>query len=880
MIGSPDLLPFTGSGGFEEEGEEPEVHTLPEEFSVRLLPPHSPWRTAAQFHRDFILVAEFSEQVGPKPVLTIPNDPKVIGSFDLNHFSVRIMSVDYQASGPGHTAPAPPGPRLSFSEDSKVILGDSADDSFAYVHHLTLYDLEARGMVRPFCMAYVCSDRTKLMENFSELSECFSQASDSLKTGNRQAFSSELQRKLQELEYRRRALLQDTHVSTGAGGRADELEALEHLILNHRELLRQVTSYPNRKLQQPDFLPYDTADLPLEPSSPCLPSSASCRSESLLKPLEELCNFYFLSLVKNQLSDTERRLRGDRCVLRTARVSQLLSRKVKLTNFLFELCCPVDAEEEEEEDEAERVLGSTVGAVGGQSEKHGGELFSCVEEIQIKMEGGGGGRATPDPSAFTDMMGSMSSSDSIEVLGTEKSYRSQRVAVVSDSRETRVGTTDVILQHAAGDAGLQRLRAPARRANSEDSIEVLSTTESIVPDDLSAITEEEAEHHTLTNGFEEEEESQADCKPEKVLKEERMKNTATAGDESGESAGRKELLEEIMFNVPDKDNLLTEKSNEVHKDKMNKLVQAGNAVESRQKKTRPVFDLHVKMAPKSVGAEGALRMPPCALLRLLSVDEFSDCTSFTSSSEPPSPTTVNLTSTCVDKKRRRRRAGLRALRFIKQLSFSQHAIFCLLIGRPLVVIGGDEQLVRKLVDGLRLFLPAPGADGSAVMSCLATPLQLTDLLTWRLIGIHRSSSRASSSILQSLTQLSRYIAVLDLDQKTLRCPSYAGSLVSFLANPHTGIGRGLTYLLHLESCLTALANRVLLQTFTAASQLHRAIAEEKDSQQAPQLCSSENDFRVMHFLTDLITQRHTGHGPPPFRFSYSSVQLHRNTYPT
>uniref|UniRef100_A0A3B3VFY9 Smith-Magenis syndrome chromosomal region candidate gene 8 protein homolog n=1 Tax=Poecilia latipinna TaxID=48699 RepID=A0A3B3VFY9_9TELE len=740
MIGSPDLLPFTGSGGFEEEGEEPGVHTLPEEFSVRLLPPHNPWSTAAQFHRDFILVAEFSEQVGPKPVLTIPNNPKIIGSFDLNHFSVRIMSVDYQASGPGHTSPALSGPRLNFSEDSRVILGDSADDSFAYVHHLTLYDLEARGMVRPFCMAYVCSDQRKLMENFSELSECFSQASDSLKTGNRQAFSSELQRKLQELEYRRRALLQDTHASTGAGGRADELEALEHLILNHRELLRQVTSYPNRKLQQPDFLPYDTADLQSEPSSPCLPSTASCRSESLLKPLEELCNFYFLSLVKNQLADTERRLRGDRSVLRTDRVSQLLSRKLKLTNFLFELCCPVDAEEEEEEDEAERVMGNTVGAVERQSEKHSVELFSCVEEIQIKMEGVGGGRVTPDPSTSTDMMGSVSSSDSIEVLGTEKSYRSQW-AIVSDSR-------------------------------------------------------------------------------------------------------------------------------------------AGDAVESRQKKLRPVFDLHVKMAPKSVVAEGALRTLPCAPVRLLSVDEFSDCTSFTSSSEPPSPTTANLTSTCVDKKRKRRRAGLRALRFIKQLSFSQHAIFCLLIGRPLVVIGGDEQLVRKLVDGLRLFLPAPGADGSAVMSCLATPLQLTDLLTWRLIGIHRSSSSASSSILQSLTHLSRYIAVLDLDQKTLRCPSYAGSLAGFLASPHTGISRGLTYLLHLESCLTALANRVLLQTFTAASQRYRAIAEEKDSQQAPQLCCSENDFQVMHFLTDLITQRHTRHGPPPFRFSYSSVQLHRNTYPT
>jgi len=139
-------------------------------------------------------------KVGPKPVLTIPDVPGVIGSFDLNHFSVRIMSVDYQASGPCQAPPTSPGPRLNFSEDSKVVLGDSAEDAFAYVQHVTLYDLEARGMVRPFCMAYVCSDQRKLMENFSELSTGFSKASESLKTGNRQAFSSELQTRLQELE--------------------------------------------------------------------------------------------------------------------------------------------------------------------------------------------------------------------------------------------------------------------------------------------------------------------------------------------------------------------------------------------------------------------------------------------------------------------------------------------------------------------------------------------------------------------------------------------------------------------------------------------------------------------------------------------------------
>lgn len=63
MIGSPDLLAFTGTDGFGEEEDDDEQATLPEELSVPLVPPAHPWTTAAQFHRDFILVAEFSEQV-------------------------------------------------------------------------------------------------------------------------------------------------------------------------------------------------------------------------------------------------------------------------------------------------------------------------------------------------------------------------------------------------------------------------------------------------------------------------------------------------------------------------------------------------------------------------------------------------------------------------------------------------------------------------------------------------------------------------------------------------------------------------------------------------------------------------------------------------
>lgn len=239
-----------------------------------------------------------------------------------------------------------------------------------------------------------------------------------------------------------------TNGFTEVGEKADELEAVERSIFNHRDLLRQVTSYPNRKLKQPDFLPYDPADsltdptalLPPEPC-PSLSTSTSCRSEHCLKPLQELCNAYFLSLMKEQLADTERRLRGDRSMLRTARVTHSLSRRLTLINFLFELWSPEDGDEEERESaeaELQRATGSKSGVEALQPEPMSLESFcSCVEEIPIKLEAGEAGTLTPDQSVATEMTGSVSSGDSIEVLGTEKSYRTQHVVAGSDSRGTK-----------------------------------------------------------------------------------------------------------------------------------------------------------------------------------------------------------------------------------------------------------------------------------------------------------------------------------------------------------------------------------------------------------------------------------------------------------
>ncbi|XP_028302119.1 guanine nucleotide exchange protein smcr8b isoform X2 [Gouania willdenowi] len=914
MIGSPDLLAFTGTEGFEEAEDEHLARRLPEELSVPLQRPGQPWSCSARFHRDFILVAEFCEQVGPKPVLTIPDDHSVIGSFDINHFSVRIMSVDYQASGPGHTPPSSHGPQLNFNEDSKVILGDSADDAFAYVQHVTLYDLEARGMVRPFCMAYVCSDQAKLMENFLELSTSFSQASDSLKTGNRQAFSMELQNKLQELESKRLLLLQNKELQesmcqiTDVDDRSEELEAVEHSIFNHSDLLRQVTSYPNRKLNQPDFLPYDPAEALTDPISligpePYLSSSihtsSSSRSEHHLKSLHELCNTYFLSLMKKRLSDTERRLRGDRSILRTSRVIQSISRKLELTNFLFELWSPDDMEEEERGCvEVDTRLGSKQDTEASHSQTPALEFFfSCVEEIPIKLEPVEGRTATPEPNAET---GSVSSGDSIEVLGTEKSYRTQHIIARSDSREMLGVMTDTCVKRPLVDAGVKRVRAYARRANSEDSIEVLSTTESIFPEDLKAITEEEAEQplstaldseeeqlHTLGNSdLKQRNPSAADslCEEENIepVKEEEdeglFHQEEVLKQSVSSTAGEEESTVLMEMNKVYKDNITETMLKPLHEEAVK-----STASSELHQRLRSLPDLLMTFSPRLTLTESDHSAPPQPPLRLHSIDESSDCTSFTNSSDPSS-LSLNTCSSPHSARRRRRRAALTALRFIKQNSFSQHALFCLLSGRPLVVIGGEKMSVRKLVDALSLFLPNPGPDRSAVMPFLATPLQLTDLITWRLMGIHRSQSSSSSSIVLSLTRYSRYLALLDLDQQTLCCPSYSGSLISKLVPPQSAISRGITYLLHLESCLTALANHVLLYTFNPALRRLNTNTVTSSGEDEPQcvrnVCSSESDWRVMHFLSDLIKERHVGRGPAVLRFSYSPVHQHRNTNPT
>ncbi len=852
MISSPDLVAFTKEIDFSEIVKDRSI--LPEELSVPLYPytgDTTPWSkmSGANFTKDFILLAEFSEQIGPQPLLTVPPETKTCGTFDLNHFSLRIMSVDYQTS---LTSPAGCGSlKLNFVEDSKVVLGDSRDGAFAYVHYLTLYDLEARGFVRPLCLAYVSSDENKIIQQFQQLSAEFSKVSECLKTGNRKNFANELDIKLRDLEYTRVVLLREIErelnnasvmctnerermlnglptfdvklkekslsqkdemklqgkceISRKAeveckkkgngsclthdrdeqfGGRrknkqdkgycptpnkGDELAYVEKSIQEYKSLLKQITCYRTRKLRDSEYSPYEPDDLPhsfefdlddlrhgqlagpvLECNVfPCtvtpshslklINSISSCRFDKRLKTLEELCDDYFHQQALQHLNSIERTFRGDACHLYSQQLCRNLLRNLKSTNFLFE--DPCDLEED---------VGLQIGIAGQcsvqQSFLHAPSILSehvslesyvsCIEMVPIKLELGGSSQSPAVPSSVNTtaednrplassavetemenggivtasdcqenvemcvsalMKTSISSGDSIEVLGTEKSFRSQGSNILMDTvlqRPPSLTTTTVL-------EGLRQGRVTTIRTCSEDSIEVLCTTESILPEDLRAsypyaIDEESPEQET---------------------------------DDKDTSHNQEGKQVECVYGV----------GNEVPGD------HGGTFMEEEPQNFYPAVTLTPPDCAMTFNLGHASELIPLSLLdepcRIVP-DDLSDCFSYRSTtasttSECTFPSCLSRNKREAGSRRRRGRVGRAALQFLRQFPFAVHAVFSLLSGRTLVVLGSEEVAVRSLVTALSVYMPHLSRYRDDIQPWTSMPLQLTDLLNWKLIGFNR-----------------------------------------------------------------------------------------------------------------------------------------------
>ncbi|KAG0262294.1 Guanine nucleotide exchange protein smcr8 [Mortierella polycephala] len=177
---------------------------------------------------DFVLISEFSEVEGPRAVMTIPDNivdltrdsysshkqrsqessdtsNTTLGptnssnvqaqeeTFDIHEFVLRITSVDQQVREMSEGFRIP--------DDIEVHICDTEKGYWAYVHHFTLFDINARGFVRPFCMSYITRDPYKIMGHYEDMRHKFSKAALYFKTGNFTLFRQDLTRKLRDLNY-------------------------------------------------------------------------------------------------------------------------------------------------------------------------------------------------------------------------------------------------------------------------------------------------------------------------------------------------------------------------------------------------------------------------------------------------------------------------------------------------------------------------------------------------------------------------------------------------------------------------------------------------------------------------------------------------------
>ncbi|XP_041063091.1 guanine nucleotide exchange protein smcr8a isoform X2 [Carcharodon carcharias] len=855
------------------------------------------------------------------------------------------MSVDYQASFVGH----PPGtnyPKLNFVEDSKVVLGDSKEGAFAYVHHLTLYDLEARGFVRPFCVAYISADENKIMQQFQELSDDFSKASECLKTGNRKAFATELEKKLQDLEYTRNVLHNETEIqkrsndkgyySSVAIEKANELANVEKCIIEHQDLLMQIRTYSHKKTKDADYFSYEpeygkeqfeTGLEQLNTDEICEKNSFSDRRsytpkftrakpakcfEKKLKTLEELCDNYFFNQTLEQLRQVEKFFRGDVCYLITSQIEKELLQQQQLTSFLFEDPLLFDEEQTEKQQRCDKVL-PVFNILSPKVLEHPCLLNeatsfesykSCVESVPIKLDQqvniesyhGTVADSIPckNPPGASDHLelegkekGSISSGESIEVLGTEKSCPAP-IFSKSDSQ------ANLQCQHPEI---VRRKFVVTRRTNSEDSIEVLCTTESLIPEDFkatypSAIHEEEP---TLNNEEEKQlspsllqpdanlnhsnEFSKADFENNTItlpVLSEPIDSTCCIGKESPNFTKSvptfvTEEYNDGVVNVPPQRSKTIDQifhSDFPQQDEVNGLYVAGDQALSTYEKMY-----------NDVSGNGETAQLP--------VDEYLDNMSYISASlcsdRTPSPALPN----CPVKRasgKHKKQSGKNSLWFIRQYSFAQQAIFSLLSGRTLVIVGEQEGKVKKLINALSTFVPNYGRDSDSIKQWVTFPLHINHLQTWKLIGLQRIASPLGTSILHSLNRYSRYISVLDCDNKTLRCPQYKGLLITRLADHRTQIKRGSTYYMHVHNMLTQLCSQAFLYTF--CHHLHLPIDERETEESVTcrrvnflkhHLGLMNDDSKIVQYFAELIKMHYLQEPAkglnPVLRFNYTSSSV-------
>ncbi|XP_045595703.1 guanine nucleotide exchange protein SMCR8 isoform X2 [Procambarus clarkii] len=261
---------------------------LPRGLDVRsTIPPTTfrPWSPAPAC-QDIILLAEFSEIEGPIPLLTIPQTPSL--QIDLNEFVVKVLSTDYlNTSG-----------EFRVYEDTQMVQQDINPGVHVYVHYFTLYDVRARGFVRPMCLSYISSDSRKLLHYFSQLRQHFILATECLKLSNLEWFSKEMGGLVRDLEYTKDRYIQVQRnvldisainpTNSQKHGHTEDMEEEDVDLMADNQV-----SYRTESYVQINYLTSATGqaavNLPEPPENLQLPNTRSCDPEdNIMRSNKEL----------------------------------------------------------------------------------------------------------------------------------------------------------------------------------------------------------------------------------------------------------------------------------------------------------------------------------------------------------------------------------------------------------------------------------------------------------------------------------------------------------------------------------------------------------------------------------------------------------------
>lgn len=149
---------------------------------------------------DFFLVCEFCEIYGPRTVLTIPSavaSPNNNELFNLEEFLLNIMTTDYQ-NFPGWVlfqfkSNNSLDKNLETNSDKWETIADVScirtnvlPNLHTILHYFTLKDPNARGSVRPSCVAYITANQVKLYRWKREVMKVLSIAAQLFKQANMQ----------------------------------------------------------------------------------------------------------------------------------------------------------------------------------------------------------------------------------------------------------------------------------------------------------------------------------------------------------------------------------------------------------------------------------------------------------------------------------------------------------------------------------------------------------------------------------------------------------------------------------------------------------------------------------------------------------------------